>query len=141
MVSNYDDAGQVTWARGAGIDVVRGHGRLAGPGTLDSTFSGDGKTTLAFNAGGTESASDVAVQSDGKTVVVGHVEINVPGFSTIRRFAVARFNVDGTPDTTFGQFHTGEEGASRGGHEHKRHFVRGFLRLIVPHPHRQAAAR
>jgi pyruvate/2-oxoglutarate dehydrogenase complex dihydrolipoamide dehydrogenase (E3) component len=35
MVSNYDDAGQVAWARGAGIDVVRGHGRLAGPGTLD----------------------------------------------------------------------------------------------------------
>jgi pyruvate/2-oxoglutarate dehydrogenase complex dihydrolipoamide dehydrogenase (E3) component len=34
MVSNYDDAGQVAWARGAGIDVVRGHGRLAGPGRL-----------------------------------------------------------------------------------------------------------
>jgi pyruvate/2-oxoglutarate dehydrogenase complex dihydrolipoamide dehydrogenase (E3) component len=34
MVSNYDDAGQVAWARGAGIDVVRGHGRLAGPGTV-----------------------------------------------------------------------------------------------------------
>src|SRR4051794_18924958 len=34
MVSNYDDSGQVTWARGAGIDVVRGRGRLAGPGTV-----------------------------------------------------------------------------------------------------------
>jgi pyruvate/2-oxoglutarate dehydrogenase complex dihydrolipoamide dehydrogenase (E3) component len=34
MVSNYDDAGQVAWARGAGIDVVRGPGRLAGPGTV-----------------------------------------------------------------------------------------------------------
>ncbi|TQM43657.1 dihydrolipoyl dehydrogenase family protein [Pseudonocardia cypriaca] len=34
MVSNYDDAGQVAWARGAGIDVVRGHGRLDGPGTV-----------------------------------------------------------------------------------------------------------
>src|SRR4051794_16265628 len=34
MVSSYDDSGQVTWARGAGVDVVRGYGRLAGPGTV-----------------------------------------------------------------------------------------------------------
>jgi pyruvate/2-oxoglutarate dehydrogenase complex dihydrolipoamide dehydrogenase (E3) component len=34
MVSNYDDAGQVAWARGAGIDVIRGQGRLAGPHTV-----------------------------------------------------------------------------------------------------------
>jgi pyruvate/2-oxoglutarate dehydrogenase complex dihydrolipoamide dehydrogenase (E3) component len=31
MVSNYDDAGQEAWARGAGIEVLRGEGRLAGP--------------------------------------------------------------------------------------------------------------
>ena len=29
-VSHYDDAGQVSWAEGAGIAVVRGHGRIAG---------------------------------------------------------------------------------------------------------------
>ena len=40
MVSDYDDAGQVAWARGAGIDVVRGRGRLAGPGTVE--VDGDG---------------------------------------------------------------------------------------------------
>jgi pyruvate/2-oxoglutarate dehydrogenase complex dihydrolipoamide dehydrogenase (E3) component len=34
MVSNYDDSGQLAWARGAGIEVVRGRGRLAGPGTV-----------------------------------------------------------------------------------------------------------
>lgn len=34
MVSDHDDAGQVTWARNAGIDVLRGHGRLAGPHTV-----------------------------------------------------------------------------------------------------------
>src|SRR3954447_24154248 len=82
--------------------------RMFSAGGLDTSFSQDGKATLAFNAGGTEFASDVAVQSDGKTVVVGRVEINVPGFSQICRFAVARFNFDGTPDTTFGQFHTGK---------------------------------
>ena len=31
QVSNYDDAGQVAWAEGAGIEVLRGEGRLAGP--------------------------------------------------------------------------------------------------------------
>jgi pyruvate/2-oxoglutarate dehydrogenase complex dihydrolipoamide dehydrogenase (E3) component len=35
QVSNYDDAGQVAWARGAGIEVVRGRGRLAGPHTVE----------------------------------------------------------------------------------------------------------
>ncbi|WP_433729791.1 dihydrolipoyl dehydrogenase family protein [Actinoplanes sp. CA-051413] len=35
MVSNYDDAGQVAWARGAGIEVIRGRGRLAGPGAVE----------------------------------------------------------------------------------------------------------
>jgi pyruvate/2-oxoglutarate dehydrogenase complex dihydrolipoamide dehydrogenase (E3) component len=34
MVSSYDDAGQAAWARGAGIDVLRGEGRLAGPHTV-----------------------------------------------------------------------------------------------------------
>ena len=31
QVSNYNDAGQVAWAAGAGIEVLRGEGRLAGP--------------------------------------------------------------------------------------------------------------
>ena len=34
MVSSYDDAGGAAWARGAGLDVVRGHGQLAGPHTV-----------------------------------------------------------------------------------------------------------
>jgi pyruvate/2-oxoglutarate dehydrogenase complex dihydrolipoamide dehydrogenase (E3) component len=34
QVSNYDDSGQVAWARGAGIEVVRGRGTLAGPGVV-----------------------------------------------------------------------------------------------------------
>ena len=31
QVSSYDDGGQERWAASVGIDVVRGHGRLAGP--------------------------------------------------------------------------------------------------------------
>src|SRR4051794_33160360 len=33
-VSAYDDSGQVAWAAGAGIEVLRGEGRLAGPHTV-----------------------------------------------------------------------------------------------------------
>src|ERR1700733_10142539 len=32
MVSNYSDAGQQDWLTGKGIDLIRGTGRLAGPG-------------------------------------------------------------------------------------------------------------
>jgi pyruvate/2-oxoglutarate dehydrogenase complex dihydrolipoamide dehydrogenase (E3) component len=43
MVSDYGDAGQVAWARAAGIDVLRGAGRLDGPGRVVV----DGETYLA----------------------------------------------------------------------------------------------
>src|SRR4051812_46379721 len=42
MVSNYDDSGQIAWAAGAGIAVLRGAGRLAGPHTV---ADGDGTHT------------------------------------------------------------------------------------------------
>ena len=34
MVSSYDDSGQASWASGAGIEVLRGEGRLDGPGRV-----------------------------------------------------------------------------------------------------------
>ena len=34
QVSDWDDAGQVAWAQSAGIAVIRGKGRLAGPGAV-----------------------------------------------------------------------------------------------------------
>lgn len=34
MVSDYSDAGQAAWAKGEGIDLMRGHGRLDGPGRV-----------------------------------------------------------------------------------------------------------
>jgi pyruvate/2-oxoglutarate dehydrogenase complex dihydrolipoamide dehydrogenase (E3) component len=43
MVSDYSDAGQISWAEGAGIDVIRGSGRLSGQGRVDV----DGKTFSA----------------------------------------------------------------------------------------------
>jgi pyruvate/2-oxoglutarate dehydrogenase complex dihydrolipoamide dehydrogenase (E3) component len=45
MVSEYDDGGQEAWARSAGIDVIRGAGRLDGPGRVavgdDTYLAGD----------------------------------------------------------------------------------------------------
>jgi pyruvate/2-oxoglutarate dehydrogenase complex dihydrolipoamide dehydrogenase (E3) component len=35
MVSNYSDAGQEPWLAGKGIDLIRGAGRLAGPGVVE----------------------------------------------------------------------------------------------------------
>ena len=44
MVSSYDDTGQARWADGEGITVLRGHGRLDGPGRVrvgDTVHSAD----------------------------------------------------------------------------------------------------
>jgi uncharacterized delta-60 repeat protein len=70
-------------------------------GALDTSFSVDGKATLDFfpPIGINVDAHDVAVQGDGKTVVVGTTSDG--------RFALARANFDGTPDTTFGAQHLG----------------------------------
>ena len=71
---------------------------LAAAGTLDVSFSEDGKQTIGVaqppTFAVTINVQDVAVQSDGKTVVVGN--------SSLGGFVLARFNVDGSPDKTFG---------------------------------------
>ena len=62
-------------------------------GSLDTSFSGDGKQTTSF--GGSDSANGVALQGDGRIVAVG---------GRARRnddFALARYNPDGTLDTSF----------------------------------------
>ena len=65
-------------------------------GTLDATFGSGGKVTTAFAAPAT--AGEVAIQPDGKIVVVGKVSLT----STLDDFAVARYNTDGTLDASFG---------------------------------------
>ncbi len=49
IVSNLDDSGQVSWATGAGIDVIRGRGRLDGRKTVVVTASDGTETTLTAN--------------------------------------------------------------------------------------------
>jgi uncharacterized delta-60 repeat protein len=65
-------------------------------GSLDTSFNGDGRVTVSFSAGD-DVGSGIAVQSDGKIVVVGTSDDG----SGTSEFAIARFNVDGSPDTSF----------------------------------------
>jgi len=116
--TTFDGDGKVTTNFTAGDDVARGvaiqsDGKIvtAGSagntpdfalaryntdGSLDITFDGDGKVTTSFTAGEAR-ARGVAIQADGKIVAVGEVGVN-PNLD----FALARYNADGSLDTTFG---------------------------------------
>jgi uncharacterized delta-60 repeat protein len=75
-------------------------------GALDHTFSGDGKVATAFAGYFTAAASDVAVQGDGRIVVVGSAASGTPhlrgGPGEQNDIAVARYKPGGALDTTFG---------------------------------------
>ena len=73
---------------------------LAVDGDLDPTFGTDGKVLTDFDHGAPDIAYAVAVQADGKLVVVG-TTYQDNDFSN-EDFAVARYNPDGTLDKTFG---------------------------------------
>lgn len=70
--------------------------RLEPDGDLDVTFGDNGKVLTDFG-GGFDIAYAVALQNDGKIVVAGMATMSGSGFD----FAVARYNADGSPDTTF----------------------------------------
>jgi uncharacterized delta-60 repeat protein len=63
-------------------------------GSLDPTFGGDGRVKAPSGT-----LSDIAIQADGKIVAVGSSEISSSVLNV--GFVVARYNQDGTPDTTF----------------------------------------
>lgn len=72
--------------------------RYQSNGSLDSSFGTAGRTTTAFT-NFLNTPNDLALQPDGKIVVVGNAE---SADGTVSEFAVARFNPDGTLDSTFG---------------------------------------
>jgi uncharacterized delta-60 repeat protein len=78
--------------------------RFNANGTLDTTFGNKGVVVSSdsVNSQGIDfHAVRVALDASGRIVVSG----TAPG--TLREFLVARFNANGSPDTTFGAAHTG----------------------------------
>ena len=118
--TSFNGTGVVTTSLGNGIDMNNGvaiqmDGRIvvAGQsyngtnfdfavarynpdGTLDTSFSTDGLLTTDLNTNSWDIALDVAIQTDGKIVVVG--ESRAQGTTS---FALARYNPDGSLDTSF----------------------------------------
>jgi uncharacterized delta-60 repeat protein len=81
IVGNIGDVGR----GGAGI------ARLNPNGSLDETFSGDGRNVIVFRTGSSGQAFAVAIQADGKILLGGFIDIT----SGVRDFLLARFEVSG----------------------------------------------
>jgi uncharacterized delta-60 repeat protein/uncharacterized repeat protein (TIGR01451 family) len=70
-------------------------------GTLDTSFGVGGKVKTAVG-GLSSTAQALAIQPNGKIVVGGFVQYTPQNLPTESYFALARYNVDGSLDTTFG---------------------------------------
>jgi uncharacterized delta-60 repeat protein len=70
--------------------------RFNANGSLDTSFGTGGKVTLAIGSA-SDIANCVAILSNGKILVAGNSRAGI-----INRFALARFNANGTLDTSFG---------------------------------------
>lgn len=71
--------------------------RYLADGSLDTSFGSGGVATADVSGGGNDEAYGVAVQDDGKIVVVGTSRVGATD-----DFAVARWHPDGTLDADFG---------------------------------------
>jgi len=80
-------------SRGTGDDFALAHYNPNG--SLDATFSGDGKLATSF--GSDDQAQGLAIQSDGKIVAAGYA----PGSNKYLDFALVRYEPDGSLDTSF----------------------------------------
>jgi uncharacterized delta-60 repeat protein len=118
----FDGDGKVTTefapgSEGAGAVVIQADGRIVAAGSasfsmgrhdfalaryntdgsLDASFDGDGKVVTDF-ASGDDHGRAAAIQADGKIVATGTTFLSLNG---VPRFALARYNTDGSLDSTF----------------------------------------
>lgn len=77
--------------------IIIGSNIYSQAGSLDTSFGTGGKVVTSFNSGA-DKAYGVALQSDGKIVVAGYSYSSIYG----NDFACARYNTNGSLDTTFG---------------------------------------
>ncbi len=71
--------------------------RFEADGRLDDSFGTSGRQTIDFEHG-SDSCTGIALQADGKVVLAGSTIAS----DGAHRFAIARLDDDGTPDTAFG---------------------------------------
>lgn len=81
-----------------GANQVFALARYNANGSLDTTFGTGGKVTTTFTGATNAQGLTVALQSDGKIIVVGAANATAATWD----FALARYNADGSLDTTFG---------------------------------------
>jgi uncharacterized delta-60 repeat protein len=95
--------GKIVMVGGTFTDFILA--RFNADGSLDAGFGADGKVVTDMGSGlRQEEALAVAIQSDGKIVVVGHTAIDAapPAPDLPPTFAITRYNSDGSLDTSFG---------------------------------------
>lgn len=111
--------GRIVVVGGDYFDTKFAIARFNTDGSLDASFSGDGKTTV--DVGPNSYATAVALQADGKIVVAGG------NASSGSASAVARLNVDGALDTSF----SGDGVADVGAYQARAVVVRSDGRIVV----------
>jgi uncharacterized delta-60 repeat protein len=89
VVAGTTDATSGTVAQ---IDVARYHSN----GSLDTTFGTGGKVVIAAQVGSGNRINDLALQSDGKVVLVGEKNVTSGASAPL----ILRLNVNGSPDGT-----------------------------------------
>jgi uncharacterized delta-60 repeat protein len=75
--------------------------RFNADGTLDTSFGSGGKVTTDFFRS-VDQARRVRILPDGKILVAGSAVTVLSSISSVRHFALARYNSDGSLDTSFG---------------------------------------
>ena len=93
-----DDGKIVAGGASDGPNVKQALARYNVDGTLDDTFSGNGKVTTDFGPWA-DDAFGVVIQDDGRIVAAGDADFCFDGCNP--KFGVARYNPDGTLDTAF----------------------------------------
>ena len=77
--------------------------RYNGDGSLDGSFGAGGKAiTDILGMGKDNDAYAVSIQADGKIVIAGSTNVAGSGSNSARYFAIARYNANGTLDSSFG---------------------------------------
>ena len=73
-------------------------------GDLDNSFGTGGFVTTNFGLGPNfqNYGQSIAIQTDGKIVMGGYIFDNSSGGTSTNHFALARYNTDGSLDTSFG---------------------------------------